>query len=97
MISFDLQVRDFPFNAQSQAAIEAWRLGQREYGTNWPVVYFIHNDDTREAYHPPGSRSKSSRQGGGYYQGFGALAQGILEYHLVVTPWGALTKCAKNY
>ncbi len=50
MISFDLQVRDFPFNAQSQAAIEAWRSGQREFGTNWPVVYFIHNDETREAY-----------------------------------------------
>ena len=50
MISFNLQVRDFPFNAQSQAAIEAWRSGQREFGTNWPVVYFIHNDETREAY-----------------------------------------------
>lgn len=50
MINFDLQVREFPFNEQSQAAIESWRKGQREYGTNWPVVYFIHNDESREAY-----------------------------------------------
>ena len=50
MISFNLQVRDFPFNAQSQAAIESWHSGQRELGTNWPVVYFIHNDETHEAY-----------------------------------------------
>ena len=47
MISFDLQVRDFPFNAQSQAAIEAWRLGQREYGTNWPVVDYIRRRELR--------------------------------------------------
>ena len=50
MINFNLQIRDFPFNAQSQKAIEEWRDGQREYGINWPVVYFIHNDTTREAY-----------------------------------------------
>lgn len=50
MINFNLQIRDFPFNAHSQAAIEAWRDGQREYGLNWPVVYFIHNEETREAY-----------------------------------------------
>ena len=50
MISFNLQVRDFPFNAQSQAAIEAWHSGRREFGSNWPVVYFIHNEETREAY-----------------------------------------------
>jgi len=50
MISFNLQVRDFPFNEHSQAVIEAWRSENREYGSNWPVVYFIHNDETREAY-----------------------------------------------
>lgn len=50
MINFDLQVREFPFNAQSQNLIESWREGQREYGTNWPVVYFIHDDVGREAY-----------------------------------------------
>ncbi len=50
MISYDFQVRDFPFNAQSQRAIEAWHSGQREYGANWPVVYFIHNEETHEAY-----------------------------------------------
>ena len=50
MISFDLKIRDFPFNANSQTAIEAWKDGKREYGANWPVVYLIHNDETREAY-----------------------------------------------
>ncbi len=50
MISFDLQVKDFPFNAHSQAAVEAWHREAHEYGRNWPVVYFLHNDDTHEAY-----------------------------------------------
>lgn len=50
MINFNLQVRNFPFNDHSQAAIEAWKNGQNTYGTNWPVVYFIHDDDSREAY-----------------------------------------------
>ena len=50
MISSNLQIRDFPFNAQSQAAIEAWHSGRRRFGSNWPVVYLIHNDETREAY-----------------------------------------------
>ena len=50
MINFNLQVRDFPFNANSQAMVESWRSGPREFGTNWPVVYFIHNDESREAY-----------------------------------------------
>jgi len=50
VINFNLQIREFPFNAQSQAAIEAWRFGERKAGINWPVVYFIHNDETREAY-----------------------------------------------
>ena len=50
MINFDLQIRDFPFDSQSQAAVEAWRNNTHAYGSNWPVVYFIHNDDSREAY-----------------------------------------------
>lgn len=50
MISFDLKIRDFPFNENSQAAIESWQVGSRKYGANWPVVYFIHNDETQEAY-----------------------------------------------
>ena len=50
MIHFNLQIKEFPFNEQSQAAIESWRSEQHEYGANWPVVYFIHNDKTREAY-----------------------------------------------
>ena len=50
MINFNVQIRDFPFNENSQALIEAWHGAQREYGTNWPVVYLIHNDDTKEAY-----------------------------------------------
>ena len=50
MINFNLQVREFPFNAQSQAAVEAWRGEAHEYGSNWPVVYILHNDATREAY-----------------------------------------------
>lgn len=48
MISFDVQIRDFPFNEQSQNAIEAWHKGDHVYGKNWPVVYLIHND--KEAY-----------------------------------------------
>ena len=50
MIHFNLQIKDFPFNEQSQSAIESWRSEQHEYGANWPVVYFIHNDENREAY-----------------------------------------------
>lgn len=50
MISFKVQVRDFPFNANSQGLIESWKEDDREYGSNWPVVYLIHNDDTKEAY-----------------------------------------------
>ena len=48
MINFDVQVRDFPFDAQSQSAIEKWHKGEHAYGKNWPVVYIIHNDE--EAY-----------------------------------------------
>ena len=50
MINFNLQIKDFPFNAHSQVEIESWRSGQYEYGTKWPVVYIIHNDETKEAY-----------------------------------------------
>ena len=50
MISFNVQIRDFPFDANSQSRIDAWKSENREYGSNWPVVYLIHNDDTREAY-----------------------------------------------
>lgn len=50
MISFDVKVKDFPFNANSQDLIESWKNEDREYGSNWPVVYLIHNDDTKEAY-----------------------------------------------
>ena len=50
MINFNIQVRDFPFNENSQKLIESWRSGQTEYGSNWPVVYMIHNDDSKEAY-----------------------------------------------
>lgn len=50
MISFNVQVRDFPFNEGSQGLIEKWRSDDKEYGSNWPVVYLIHNDDTKEAY-----------------------------------------------
>ena len=50
MISFNVQIRDFPFNENSQGLIENWKNGKREYGSNWPVVYLIHNDDTKEAY-----------------------------------------------
>ncbi len=50
MINFNVQIRDFPFNESSQQKIESWHNGNREYGTNWPVVYLIHNDDTKEAY-----------------------------------------------
>lgn len=50
MINFNLQIRDFPFNAQSQTAVELWQENSHAYGSNWPVVYFIHNDSTREAY-----------------------------------------------
>ena len=48
MINFDVQIRDFPFNEQSQGTIELWHNGEHAYGKNWPVVYFIHNDT--EAY-----------------------------------------------
>ena len=30
--------------------IESWKDADREYGSNWPVVYLIHNDDTKEDY-----------------------------------------------
>ena len=50
MISFNIQVRDFPFDESSQSRIESWKGNNREYGSNWPVVYLIHNDDKREAY-----------------------------------------------
>ena len=50
MISFNVQIRDFPFDGNSQSRIEQWKSGDREYGANWPVVYLIHNDDQREAY-----------------------------------------------
>ena len=50
MISFNLQIKEFNFDAHSQSAIEAWRSGKKAYGTKWPVVYIIHNDETREAY-----------------------------------------------
>ena len=50
MISFNIQVRDFPFNESSQSQIESWKSSNREYGSNWPVVYLIHNDDKHEAY-----------------------------------------------
>ena len=48
MISFDVQIREFPFNEQSQNTIENWHSDKHTYGKNWPVVYFIHNDS--EAY-----------------------------------------------
>lgn len=50
MISFNVQIRDFPFDGSSQSQIEQWKSGDREYGANWPVVYLIHNDDQKEAY-----------------------------------------------
>ena len=50
MISFNVQIRDFPFDENSQSLIEHWKSGEREYGSNWPVVYLLHNDNTREAY-----------------------------------------------
>ena len=50
MISFNIQIRDFPFDGTSQGRIESWKSENREYGSNWPVVYMIHNDDAREAY-----------------------------------------------
>lgn len=50
MINFNLQVREYPFNEKSQLEIEKWKVGQHGYGTNWPVVYFIHNDSTHEGY-----------------------------------------------
>ncbi len=50
MISFNVQVRDFPFDETSQSRIESWKSNNREYGSNWPVVYLIHNDDKQEAY-----------------------------------------------
>lgn len=50
MINFNVQVRDFPFDESSQSKIESWKGNNREYGSNWPVVYLIHNDDKREAY-----------------------------------------------
>lgn len=50
MINFDVKICDFPFDATSQSRIEQWKSGDKEYGTNWPVVYMIHNDDSKEAY-----------------------------------------------
>ena len=50
MINFDVKICDFPFDGSSQSRIEQWKSGEREYGTNWPVVYLIHNDDSKEAY-----------------------------------------------
>ena len=50
MINFNVQIRDFPFSADCQSLIEQWKNGNHEYGANWPVVYLLHNDDTREAY-----------------------------------------------
>ena len=50
MINFNVQIRDFPFDNTSQSKIEQWKNGDREYGTNWPVVYLLHNDDVKEAY-----------------------------------------------
>lgn len=50
MISFNVQVRDFLFDESSQSRIESWKSNNREYGSNWPVVYLIHNDDKQEAY-----------------------------------------------
>ena len=48
MINFNVQIRDFPFNESSRAMIENWHSEQKEYGSNWPVVYLIHNE--KEAY-----------------------------------------------
>ena len=48
MINFDVQIRDFPFSEQGQSSIEKWHNGDHAYGSNWPVVYIIHNDE--EAY-----------------------------------------------
>ena len=50
MINFNVKICDFPFDGSSQSRIEQWKSGEREYGTNWPVVYLIHNDDSKEAY-----------------------------------------------
>ena len=50
MINFNVQIRDYPFDGSSQNLIEQWKDGKREYGSNWPVVYLIHNDEIREAY-----------------------------------------------
>ena len=50
MISFDVKIQKYPFNESSQSQIESWRENNREYGSNWPVVYLIHNDDQKEAY-----------------------------------------------
>jgi len=46
MISFNVQVRDFPFHENSQSMIESWKSGNREYGSNWPVVYLMGNAGT---------------------------------------------------
>ena len=50
MINFNVKICDFPFDGTSQSRIEQWKSGNKEYGTNWPVVYMIHNDDSKEAY-----------------------------------------------
>ena len=50
MISFEKKKKKYPFNESSQSQIESWRENNREYGSNWPVVYLIHNDDQKEAY-----------------------------------------------
>lgn len=66
MISFDVKVRDFPFNESSQGLIESWKSGEKEYGSNWPVVYLIHNDDTKEAY--VGETLNAGKRAGQHWQ-----------------------------
>ena len=51
MINFNVQIQSFPFDAGCQTQIEQWGNGDdKHYGLNWPVVYMLHNDDTKEAY-----------------------------------------------
>lgn len=66
MINFNVQIRDFPFDENSQARIESWHSPSRDYGTNWPVVYLIHNDDTKEAY--IGETLNASRRAAQHWQ-----------------------------
>ena len=45
-----LKIKKLPFDVGSLSNIEKWSENNCPYGSNWPVVYLIHNNQTKEAY-----------------------------------------------